>query len=1198
MAREIQELVASLRSALESQQNILAQGQAQSSIRRGGVLPADSPRFSRYLDNDLLNNSYAIINTSLGLLDSPLAEIEDPQARRQLVQDGFNQASHALEAATRNAAPSENLAFHRLMAGAASHLGGFAARAFSLVDASIQSGRMTPMEATLADLILRNPMQIEERTRLLKTSASFTDEALLQALQGNPADTNALSADPTQPVGAKIENAVSEVGPIVALLSEHYMSAVSSALFAIAHGQGPLLRAAIRDLENGEQAASDINAPGPWWVYRLTRRLIGDLRETSIRKNIPVTRPPAATADTEADQRDWKQLRKTFVASLFARKRSEIDLWPSQLHVVDRIFSGTNDLVISLPTSAGKTRIAELSILACLAQGRRAVYITPLRALSAQTERILERTFTPLGVQVSSLYGNIGTTDIDEDALRMSDIVIATPEKLDFALRSDPSVLNDVGVVILDEGHMIGPNEREVRYEAQVQRLLRRDDADNRRIVCLSAVFPSGDDLQDFVAWMTDDDPTGLHKEKWRPTQQKFGVIQWQSDHARLEMTLSTGQPAFIPRYVEAQPPVVGRRRRKAFPAEHRELVIATAWRLVDEGQSVLIFCPQRRGVTPYAEHIVKLHQQGLIGTILAPGADLADAIAVGTEWFGADHPILKCLELGVAIHHGTLPGPFRKEIERLLHNGAIKVTVASPTLAQGLNLSASVVLFHGLRGGKELLTGAQFSNVIGRAGRAFVDTEGLVLYPQFPSGDTLKDERGLDDWKRLTTGEEGKDLRSGLISVGVELIRRVMLASGTNRVESFLDYVTGGPDWSFPERERESAKATQDARKSWQSNLLLLDTSILSIIGDDEADPDQVTQLLLDILRNSLWERQLARYQQNNSVLALRAVVTSRAQYIWNNSTPSQRRGWYLAGVGARAGSALAAVAPAIVAVTVDAEAAIAADDSNVAVDLITRIAELLFTIDTFTPETKELAPQTSIKWRSVLAHWLSGRPLEELSGNRDDIVRFIESDLAYRLVWGMEAARVYEKAQLNLDTALLTGTATAAVETGTLNPQAAIIIRSGFDYRSAAIKAVESVESTFNSSAGMRRWIRDLPIALMTDPAWPTAESRRAWLQFVTHTRTSRALPWEYRTYEVEDVQWDEELPDPEAPLRVTDLSPGVVELWSTGFTYLGEARVEINPDRKGALYARRNPHDSSIKLHYRGPNDLLLDMLHQNQ
>ena len=135
------------------------------------------------------------------------------------------------------------------------------------------------------------------------------------------------------------------------------------------------------------------------------------------------------------------------------------------------IFEDTKDLVVALPTSAGKTRIAELCILACLAQGRRAVYVTR-SGPSAQTERVLERTFAPLGADVSSLYGSMGVSDVDEDALRTSQIVVATPEKLDFALRSDPRVLDDVGLVVLDEGHMIGPSDREVRYEAQVQRLL------------------------------------------------------------------------------------------------------------------------------------------------------------------------------------------------------------------------------------------------------------------------------------------------------------------------------------------------------------------------------------------------------------------------------------------------------------------------------------------------------------------------------------------------------------------------------------------------------------------------------------------------------------------------------------------------------------------------------------------------------
>jgi len=50
-------------------------------------------------------------------------------------------------------------------------------------------------------------------------------------------------------------------------------------------------------------------------------------------------------------------------------------------------------------------------------------------------------------------------------------------------------LINDVGLIVLDEGHMIGLGEREVRYEAQIQRLLKRADADTRRIVCTERVI-------------------------------------------------------------------------------------------------------------------------------------------------------------------------------------------------------------------------------------------------------------------------------------------------------------------------------------------------------------------------------------------------------------------------------------------------------------------------------------------------------------------------------------------------------------------------------------------------------------------------------------------------------------------------------------------------------------------------------------
>ena len=219
---------------------------------------------------------------------------------------------------------------------------------------------------------------------------------------------------------------------------------------------------------------------------------------------------------------------------------------------------------------------------ALLGRRRRVIFVTPLRALSAQTETTLQRTFGPLGKTISALYGSIGVSAFDEDTIRERDIVVATPEKLDFALRNDPSLLDDVGLLVFDEGHMIGPNEREVRYEVQIQRLLRRQDADQRRIVCLSAILPDGDQLEDFTAWLRRDRPGGAVKHDWRPTRLRFGEVIWNSPTARLDLRVGEERP-FVPVFLTgAAPPrrvPPARLRIRLFPDNQQELSLATAWR-------------------------------------------------------------------------------------------------------------------------------------------------------------------------------------------------------------------------------------------------------------------------------------------------------------------------------------------------------------------------------------------------------------------------------------------------------------------------------------------------------------------------------------------------------------------------------------------------------------------------------------------
>lgn len=1159
MPRDANDLINDLSAALDPsfRNRLLARGQAQSMIRRDGILPDGSPEFSSFLDSDLLNYGYALLANGLDLIEAA-ADGEDnsgnePTRRINVAYEAFIQSSYALEAATRNAAAGTEEMFHRLIAGAASHLGGYAARAFSLIKGSRESGQLTPIELTLADLMMRDLNAIEDRARSLRSSPAVSDDAILASLTVDEAETG-------------------QLGPVSLLLSENYLSSVSSSLFALEIGDRDLLEDALRGLTLGEQASLDVSDSRAWWVYRLTRRMLGDLFDTSISVNVPIDPLPAGGQEIHY----WRHLRRTFIDNLLTRRRSEIDLWPSQLYVVDRIFADTRDLVIALPTSSGKTRIAELAILGCLAQRRRTVYVTPLRALSAQTEQVLTRTFGPLGVRVSAMYGSMGVSDVDGDALRTSEIVVATPEKLDFALRSDPTILDDIGLVVLDEGHMIGASEREVRYEAQIQRLLRRSDASTRRIICLSAVFPSGTELEDFVAWITKDELGGLHKEAWRPTLQRFGLVEWVGDHARMTITLGSDQP-FIPRYFEAQQPTG--RRKKDFPTDQRELVIATAWRLVGEGQTVLVFCPQRNSVEPYAREIVKLHEQGLITSVLPDAVDLRDALVVGAEWFGAEHPILKCLKLGVAIHHGALPGPFRREIEKLLHGGKLKVTIASPTLAQGLNLSASAVLFHGLRRGRDLLRGSEFANVIGRAGRAFVDTEGLVLYPIFRPTQQLR-----HDWWTLTNGDGGKALNSGLIAVGITLLQRMVDFYGIEDIESLLNYLTGGPKWTLPVLRGESEEEQATAAAAWRTNLSLLDIGILSVIGDDayDVDPDVATQVISDALVNSLWERQLNRLDHITAT-AVRELVRGRVRHLWQMSTPSQRRGWYLAGLGAEAGTSLAEISEQVIELMSQVEVDLALGEFTVASDRLVKIATAIFSLDTFTPgvEVED--------WEQVLRHWVQGLRLTDLPGDHVKIAQFIESDLIYRLAWGMEAIRVYQSAQGNTLAEELSGTGVAAIETGTFNSSASILIRAGFDHRLAAVKAVVSTDANFTSTAEMRQWINDLAPWYTHDTTWPSPESRSAWETFASHNRLSSLGQWKNCVVEVKNVTWHGEVPTPNTWLRITQLVRTTAQVWSTGFDLLGEISIRLNPQRRGILRAQLLAGTSGIRLLYNGPDDL---------
>src|SRR5205807_2909900 len=150
------------------------------------------------------------------------------------------------------------------------------------------------------------------------------------------------------------------------------------------------------------------------------------------------------------------------------------------------------------------------------------------------------------------------------------------------------------------------------------------------------------------------------------------------------------------------------------------------------DGHTVLVYSPARNQVEPLAKEFRRIHDQGYLANVKKPKAErLAVARAIGREWLGENHAAVRALEIGVGTHHGALPRPFLGAVEELLDARQLSVVVASPTLAQGIDLACSVLIFRSLRRYEEgkwrPIRPAEFANVVGRAGRAYVDLDGIA---------------------------------------------------------------------------------------------------------------------------------------------------------------------------------------------------------------------------------------------------------------------------------------------------------------------------------------------------------------------------------------------------------------------------------------------------------------------------------------
>ncbi|MBO9467233.1 DEAD/DEAH box helicase [Tropicibacter sp. R15_0] len=1065
---------------------LLYRGAAWSLMRENGVLPPNAPPLGPTIETDLAEHGFALLRGAMAL--------RAQAGSSELTSKAFERAANAFEALARNGDPeSPDRGFRRTIAAAAYHLAGFSAVAYSLFNETAGDLNTSPGETAIQHLILRDLDQLRGFVREWLNEEAHKDEQIAQTLQGEESD-------------------VDEV--LSTILNTTICRALAFFDFALETGETEPIDTARALLDAAVSLAGNAENVPLWWISSLCRHLIDDLWQHSLHENLP-TEPPDGTEEKYPD------LRRLFISSLYARKTSEVELWPSQREAARRSTDVADDLVVALPTSAGKTRVAEIAALMTLSSARRVLIVTPLRALSAQTERSFRKTFAPLGFSVSSLYGASGLSAGDEDALRTREIIIATPEKLDFALRSDPSLIDDVGLIVLDEGHMIGPSEREIRYETLVQRLLRRMDAESRRIVCLSAILPSGEELNDLTAWVRSDEPGEPVLSDWRPTRQRFGTLTWRGQDALLRLDLNRNGP-FIDKFV-VQKPARGK-EKLPYPRKTSHLTLFAAWEFAGQGKSTLIFSTQANWVEGFGKQVVDLCKRGYLDSLLEGEASIARALEVGKEWLGEDHPAVASLKAGVAIHHGRLPSPFLRELEALLSEGVLKVIVASPTLSQGLNLNAAVMLVPYLVRKGEKIKGEEFANVAGRAGRAFVDVEGLIVHVMF---DKIKWRKR--EWRELVASAKARTLKSGLIQIVAEILERLSREGVLERDDAWEYLANAREAWRSPSEEAavaerltagtdydadgEDDEGSDDEEETIDEEPLSqiverLDATVFGLIEALDSDRADLPKLLDEALQGSLWARQITREDEDVAPLH-KKVFEARADLIWKNTTAQARRAHFAMGVGLEAGLSIDAMAEELAELLDRADAAALSGDVDELVDTLGGLGERLLFMRPFIPDKTNALPAN---WKEILRSWVSGEDVAKIGPHN---MRAVEEAFTYRLVWALEAVRT-RRMSLGWSPEIVAGGAAAAIETGVPQFMMAMLIRAGLPSRRAAIAAIEDAEPVFVTPVEMRAWLESDEITAYTDAGdWPTADTAALWARFRTEALSGGIQRWSVEHY-----------------------------------------------------------------------------------
>ncbi len=446
-------------------------------------------------------------------------------------------------------------------------------------------------------------------------------------------------------------------------------------------------------------------------------------------------------------------------ASSIRRPEFPKELWPSQI-LLGRaeIFSGASG-IIQMPTSAGKTRSVEIVLRSGFLSGRTklAVVVAPFRALCHEIGTTLRHAFRNDDVKVNELSDAMQLDFLEQVAELFGSkapaskcILVLTPEKFLYVLRQTPSLVQYIGIVVYDEGHQFDSGSRGIIYELLLTEIKALLPA-GAQTVLVSAVIQNAKAIGE---WLIGEGSKVVNGKGLLPTARSVAFASWIEQRGQL-MFFDSGaydKPDYFVHRVIEQKTLARKRLERVdryFPEkdESKDIALYLGIRLVSKG-AVAIFCGRKDTASGIARRAVEVYERRFEVDSPAASANSDELRRIKNlvdEHFGSLSDESKAVSLGVFVHHGTTPQGLRLSIEHAMQKGLINFVVCTSTLAQGVNLPIRYLIVTGIYQAGERLKVRDFQNLIGRAGRSGMHTEGMVIF----SDPEVYDRRQQDEsWK------------------------------------------------------------------------------------------------------------------------------------------------------------------------------------------------------------------------------------------------------------------------------------------------------------------------------------------------------------------------------------------------------------------------------------------------------------------